>query len=172
MIQPTSRSSFTSTQWNTAGKAKHSTNAAKYGGPNVNISEGSKVQFGDGTVVWDVVRVFADGTLFLSAMSSGVKRTRKVPPESKSWSNLWMVDGKRTSAGRQNQQERPRGGGPERTIDPGQVVTLGTSKVRWVVRSVLRDGTLELASYNGENVVATSVGPKSKFWNSIYPVSR
>lgn len=171
-VRPTTRSTFASTIWNSPAKARHSTNAAKFGGPNVNISEGSKVQFGDGDLVWDVIRVFEDGTLYLSAVSSGVRRTRRVPPTSPSWTNLWMVDGKRIRGlGEKNNNPAPRGGGPNRTIDPGNVVTLGTSRVRWSVQSVLRDGTLVLVTFNGEKLVRTEVGPKSKFWNSIYTVT-
>lgn len=172
-VRPTTRSSFTSTIWNSPARARHSTNAAKFGGPNVNISEGSKVQFGDGDLVWDVVRVFEDGTLFLSAVSSGSKRTRRVPPSSSSWTNLWMVDGKRLrNLGDTKQKaEKPRGGGPNRTIDVGNVVTLGSNRVRWSVQSVLRDGSLVLQTYNGEKLVTTTVGPRSKMWNSIYTVN-
>lgn len=172
-VIPTSRSSFSSTIWNSPGKARRSINSAKFGGPNVAIKEGSKVQFGDGDLVWDVARVFDDGTLYLVSVSSGVRRTRKVPPGSKSWTNLWMVDGKHFTAGNQDNQvtkEKKRGGGPNRTIDPGNVVTVGNSRVRWIVVSVARDGTLTLRSYSGDNVASMQVGPKSKNWNSIYTV--
>lgn len=171
-VRPTTRSSFTSTVWNSPAKATHSVNSARFGGPNVNISEGSKVQFGDGDSIWDVVRVFEDGTLFLSTVSFGRKITRRVPPSSSSWTNLWMVDGKRLkSLSAKVQEDKPRGGGPNRTIDPGNVVTLGVSKARWTVMSVLRDGSLLLQTYNGEKLLSTTVGPKSTYWNSIYPVN-
>lgn len=172
-VQPTSRSTFASTIWNSPAKARHSTNAAKFGGPNVNINEGSKVQFGDGDTVWDVARVFEDGTLFLTANSSGRKMTRRIPPSSPSWSNLWIVDGRRLPSVKSKTQEtRPKGGGPNRNIHPGNVVTLGTSLVRWSVVTVARDGSLGLQAYNGERLLSATVGPLSKLWNSIYPVMR
>lgn len=172
-VVPTTRSSFTSTVWNSPGRATHSTQAAKFGGPNVRISEGSKVQFSSGSVVWDVARVFEDGTLYLTTMSSGRRMTRRIEPHDKAWTNLWMVDGKRLRQLGQTTQapESPVGGGPNRNIDPGNMVTLGLSQVRWTVDSVLRDGTLRLSTFNGEDLVHTEVGPKSKFWNSIYTVS-
>lgn len=172
-VQPTTRSTFASTIWNSPGKAMHSTNAAKFGGPNVKITEGSKVQFGSGDLIWDVVRIFEDGTMHLSTVSSGQKRTMKVPPSSKSWTNLWMVDGRRLrNLGDIKQvQEKSRGGGPNRNIEPGEVVTLGNSSVRWVVQSILRDGTLNLQTFNGQKVTNSVVGPRSKFWNSIYSIS-
>lgn len=172
-VIPTTRSSFTSTVWNSPSRATHSTNGAKFGGPNVRISEGSKVQFSSGTVVWDVARVFEDGTLYLTATSSGRRMTRTVGPHDKAWTNLWMVDGKRLRTLGQTTQapDAPIGGGPNRNIQPGNVVTLGLTQVRWTVESVLRDGTLKLSAYNGERLIHSEVGPKSKFWNSIYSVS-
>lgn len=172
-VQPTTRSSFTSTIWNSAAKATHSINPVKFGGPNVNIREGSKVQFGDGRAVWDVVRVFEDGTLFLTTVSAGTKRTRRVPPSSASWTNLWIVDGRklRVPGSEIQAPSTPMGGGPNRTIDPGNVVTLGMSPVRWVVKSVARDGTLMLETFNGDKIVTTTVGPQSKLWNSIYALN-
>ena len=171
-VTPTTRSTFASTIWNSPAKAQHTTNAAKFGGPNINISEGSKVQFGEGSLVWDVVRVFEDGTLYLMAVSSGVKRTRRVPPTSPSWTNLWMVDGKSVRLGESTPKpQKARGGGPKRTLDPGNVILLGNTKVRWTVESVLRDGTVKLYTSNGDKLVYTTVGPTSKFWNSMYTVA-
>ena len=172
-VQPTTKSSFTSTVWNSAAKAAQSTNAAKFGGPNVSIKQGSKVQFGDSTSIWDVARVFADGTLFLTTVSSGVKRTRRVPPSSPSWTNLWMVDGRRLRrlGADLKAPEAKKGGGPNRNIDPGNVVTLGLSQVRWTVESVLRDGSLLLQTFNGSEITHATVGPTSKLWNSIYTVN-
>ena len=172
-VIPTTRSAFTSTVWNSPGKATQSTNAAKFGGPNVNISQGSKVQFGDGTSIWDVMRVFDDGTLYLSTVSGGNRITRRVPPSSPSWTNLWMVDGRRLRRLGANLKapEAKVGGGPNRNVDPGNVVSLGLYNVRWTVETVLRDGTLKLYSFNGDRIIRTDVGPMSKFWNSIYTVN-
>lgn len=172
-VQPNNRSAYTSTLWNSAAKASHSVNAAKYGGPSVNISEGSKIQFSEGEAVWDVVRVFADGTLYLATVSSGSRITRKIPPTSPSWTNLWMVDGKRlrTPGATVAAPASPAGGGPNRNIDPGNVVTLGASDVRWSVYEVKRDGTIVVQTFNGERVVTAEVGPMSKLWNSIYTVN-
>ena len=172
-VTPTTRSSFTSTVWNSPGKATHSVNGAKFGGPNVRIMEGSKIQFSSGSLVWDVARVFEDGTLYLTTVSSGRRMTRRVEPHDKAWTDLWMVDGKRLRTLGQTTQAReaPTGGGPNRNIQPGNMVTLGLSQIRWTVNSILRDGTLQLIAYTGERLTQTEVGPKSKFWNSIYSVS-
>lgn len=138
----------------------------------MNLSEGSKVRFNDGTVTWTIDRIFADGTLHLSAVSSGQRRTRKVPPTSSSWTNLWMVDGKRVGLGETAAApSTPRGGGPNRTIDPGNIVLLGNSTVRWTVESVLRDGTVILYTLQGEKITRITVSPLSRYWNSLYAVN-
>lgn len=169
MVRPTTRSSFTSTIWNSPRKALRSTNSAKFGGPNVNLTEGSKVRFNDGAITWNIDRIFEDGTLHLSAMSSGVKRTRTVAPSSPSWTNLWMVDGKRVGLGETvTAPPKPTGGGPDKTLDPGNVVIIGNSTVRWTVESVLRDGTVKLYTVHGDKLTYTSVGPMSKYWYSLY----
>lgn len=170
-VNPTTRSSFTSTIWNSPRRATHSTNGAKFGGPNVNISEGSKIQFGDGDLVWDVARIFEDGTLYLTAVSSGQRRTRRVPPSSSSWTNLWIVDGKKVGLNSTEAPKTPRGGGPNRNIDPGNVVIIGRSKIRWTVRSVLRDGTLVMYTAKDGKVTSLNVGPQSKFWRELYVAS-
>ena len=173
-VQPTSRSSFTSTVWNSPGKATHSTNAARFGGPNVNISEGSKIQIGDGDLIWDVARVFDDGTLFLATTSSGRRLTRRIPPDNESWSNIWMVDEKVfRSHGDQLARETKRlGGGPNRNLQPGNVVVLGNSQIRWTVQSLKRDGTVTLITVQDEELTTAVIGPRSALWNSMYPVSR
>ena len=172
-VIPETRATFTSTIWNDSAKGSHSTNASRMGGPNVNIYEGSKIRFGDSVLVWDVLRVFDDGTLFLSAVSMGTKMTRKVTPTDSSWTNVWMVDGRRLRLENPSDMvpELPRGGGPNRTIDPGNVVTLGISPIRWIVIDVARDGSLSLQTYNGVKVVDTVVSPKSQLWNSVYVIN-
>lgn len=172
MIIPTTKSSFTSTIWNSPAKASRSISGSKFGGPNINISVGSKVQFGDGNLIWDVARIYEDGTLHLTAVSSGRRITRKVPPSSASWTNLWMVDGK--SVRKENtggQSQLLKGGGPNRNFGPGNVLHIGNSRIRWTVISVYRDGTVKLQAMSGDKVVTTNVGPKSKFWNSMYSVN-
>ena len=173
-VIPTTRSSFTSTVWNSPGKAAHSTNAAKFGGPNVNIKEGSKIQLGDGDLIWDVARVFEDGTLFLTTTSSGMRLTRRIPPDNPSWSNIWMVDEKvfRNKGDQAARETRRLGGGPNRNLQPGNVVVIGTSQVRWTVQSLLRDGTVVLITVQNEELTSTKIGPTSRLWNSMYPVSR
>lgn len=168
-VRPTTRSSFTSTIWNSPRKALRSVDGAKFGGPNVNLVEGAKVKFNDGSVTWTIDRIFDDGTLHLSAMSSGVKRTRKIPPSSPSWTNLWLVDGKRVGLGDTvAAPPKPAGGGPNRTLDPGNIVIIGNSTVRWTVESVLRDGTVKLYTVQGDKLTYMSVGPMSKYWYSLY----
>lgn len=172
MVQPVSRSTFTSTVWNSPAKAKRTVNAAKYGGPNIKLREGMKVQFSDGTLIWDILRIFADGTLHLSAVSSGRRITRKVSPSSSSWENLWVVDNRGV---RQDTSpitpQVPKGGGPNRTLGVGNVVVLGKSSVRWTVEYVKKDGTVVLKAFNGKNLVSTEVGPKSRFWEQMYSVN-
>lgn len=172
-VIPNNKSAYTSTIWNSAGRGNHSVNVQKMGGPNVNIAEGSKVQFSEGDTIWDVVRIFDDGTLYLSSVASGSKISRRVPPSSPSWTNLWMVDGRRlrTLGATTAAPESPIGGGPNRNVDPGNVVTLGASDVRWSVSQVKRDGTLILVTYNGVRLVEAEVGPMSKLWNSVYTVN-
>lgn len=172
MIQPTTRSTFTSTIWNSAAKATRTVNSAKFGGPNKNISVGSKVKFGEGDLEWDVLKIFEDGTLHLSAVTSGKRITRKVPPTSPSWTNLWMVDGKGINVNdRPTTDQRPRGGGPNRTLGVGNVILLGKSSVRWTVESVYRDGTVRLKSFSGDRLVTTEVGPKSPYWKLMHPLN-
>lgn len=172
MVQPVTRSTFTSTVWNSPAKARRTVQGGVFGGPNIKISEGSKVKFGDGNVIWDVLRVFADGTLHLSAVSSGRRITRKVPPTSNSWSNLWMVDNRGVRIDDSPLKPQvPNGGGPNRTLGVGNVVVIGNSSVRWTVESVLKDGTVTLKAFNGKNLVSTEVGPKSRFWEQMYSVN-
>lgn len=169
-VQPTTRSTYTSTLWNSPARATHSTNAAKFGGPNAVIREGAKVKFNSGSVIWDVARVFEDGTLLLTSVAAGVKRSRRVTPASSSWTNLWMVDGKRVS--RQMEEGAvPLGGGPNRNLDPGNVVTVGTSRIRWTVESVLRDGTVTLRTSNADKILRSTISPKSSMWYSMYLVN-
>ena len=174
MPTPSNPSAYSSTIWNKPAKAYHSVNAPLFGGPNVNIKEGSKVQFADGQVVWDVARVFNDGTLYLVATTSGTRITRKIPPTSTSWTNILMVDSRRF---KQNEvkitdQKAPIGGGPGRNIDPGNIISLGNSKVKWVVDEVRVDGTLVVQSFSGDKVTRAEIGPASKYWDSIRAINK
>ena len=172
MVAPVSRSTFTSTVWNSPARARRTVNGAKFGGPNINLKEGMKVQFTDGSLIWDILRIFEDGTLHLSAVSSGRRTSRKVSPSSSSWENLWVVDNrgvKRDSSPLTPQV--PRGGGPNRTLGVGNVVVLGRSSVRWTVETVLKNGAVRLRAFNGSNTVTTEVGPKSRFWEEMYTVN-
>lgn len=173
-VLPTAKSTFTSTVWNSPGRANHSTNAAKFGGPNVAISEGSKVQFGDGDNIWDVARVFNDGTLYLVTTTTGRRITRRIPPSDPSWTNLWMVDGKRFRTLSESNPTPPKviGGGPDRNLDPGNVILVGASRVRWVVDTVDKDGTVHLVTVQEGKTTYMSIDKGSRFWNSMYPVSR
>ena len=170
MVKPTNRSSFTSTVWGGAGKGRHTTNAAMWGGPNVNIKEGSKVQFRDGDTVWDVMRVFNDGALHLTSVAGGRKMTRKVAPSSQSWANLRMVDGRRF-ASNDTEPKPKQGGGPGKTLEVGNVVVLEGSKVKWTVESILRDGAVRLYTMQGEKISYATVGPKSRYWELMLQVS-
>lgn len=170
-VIPTTRSSYTSTIWNSPARGSHSVNSAKFGGPNITIYEGSKVQFGSGRLVWDVARVFEDGTMYLTSVSAGVKRSRTVKPGSSSWTNLWMVDGKRSSRDTEEGRKSMLGGGPNRNLDPGNVITIGNARVRWTVDSVLRDGTVSLRTMSGDKVLRATVGPRSIYWHLMFTVN-
>lgn len=172
-VLPNTKSAFTSTVWNSPARATQSTNAAKFGGPNVNINQGSKVQFSGGLTIWDVVRVFEDGTLYLAAVTGGERITRRITPTSPSWTNLWIVDGRRLrTPGTSLKAPKDRvGGGPNRNVDVGNVVTLGLSGIRWTVESVKSDGAIVLQTFNGKKISSMEVGPMSPMWNSIYIVN-
>ena len=151
-VVPTTRSSFTSTIWGGAARGRHSVNAAKFGGPNVKITEGSKVQFTTGKSVWDVVRVFNDGTIYLVSTSGGERKTRMVEPEDPSWHNLWIVDRRRFSNSPLLADVEAVGGGPNRDLRPGTVIIVGDSQLRWVVQSVLRDSSVIIQTYKSDTV--------------------
>lgn len=168
-VQPTSRPSFTSTVWQSPSRASASVNAAKFGGPSVKIVVGSKVQFVEGYTVWDVSRIFGDGTLYLSTMTGGRRLTRQVEPSDPSWKNIRSVDGRVLRSTPSSSKPPVRGGGPNGNITIGTSVLVGSSNVRWVVQDVKRDKSLVLSALIGDTIKTMTIGPLSRLWNSVYP---